>query len=142
MNEDDLKDTLMHITRIQLSDVEKFECFTLHARTWVQWSNNIYYWKIRHILKGDEVPYDCQLYELWKFNFFSLKEEKVPDFMFEEPWDKEKDNEGAEQYQKTSCGIFRYKSMLKDNINFHQHRDADPTEEKKFLKSLMVAFPM
>lgn len=45
-----------------------------------------------------------------------------------------------ERVKKTGlCGIFRYRSMQREIVNFNEHKPEE--NEDEFLKSLLVAFP-
>ena len=43
------------------------------------------------------------------------------------------EGEDTEHHEIPTCGIFRYKSMERENINKNEHLEYKPSDEKKFL---------
>lgn len=51
-------------------------------------------------------------------------------------------SDGEEKQDIVSCGVFRYRSMDREKVNLNEHLQYTENNEKKFLKSLTVAFPI
>jgi hypothetical protein len=68
-------------------------------------------------------------------------EEAVEAYKFEQEAKEPKieDSDHAPVTKEGLCGVFRYRSMDREIINYNEHKDAEG--EAAFLKDLMVAFP-
>jgi len=132
----DNEDKVRHVKRIYLSDAESFSCYTTHARTWMQQSVYIYYFVSKHEDKKIVIS-------LWRYHLAMNIEEKVEGYksvIIDQP---EKNPELENDGQTKSAGaIFRYKSMDRERINFDEHCIHNPEYEKKFIESLIMAFPL
>lgn len=81
------------------------------------------------------------LYELYKYDIYQNTESKIEGIFIDQPAESKLDNKGEKRFTKGTAGVFRYKSMDRENINFNELEIFNEKKEKEFLNSLMVAFP-
>ena len=99
------------------------QCNAQNARTWVQFSHYIYYWKVINNEQEKKITYT-----LYKYDMFLNEEETVDDYVFTEIMNF--DDSGYEQVPTLGmCVVFRYNSMLSEEIDKNENMEFSKEKE-------------